>query len=397
MPNSIDSSGLTVKTLTEIVNDLTTGMQTIYGSDINVESSSPDGQMINLFAQAAIDNLEVLADAYNVLNPEAAYGAALDNVVSFSGITRTGATYTTAPVSITTDRALTLNGQDALIADPAAIVYSVKDDTGNLFELVTTKVFAVAGTDSLTFKAQAPGAVLVAPNTITEQNTSILGVTAVNNPTVSGLSQGLDEETDAALKIRRAKMYKLPALGPADAVRAAILDVVGVVDAIVVENDTAGTVDSVPAHSIYAIVNPGSDASLATDIATAIYTKKSAGCGMYGAVTKSLTRVNGETVTMKWGAAVAQDLYIQFSILPKHPADTFDEVYIKDQLAAALTYKLGDNPTIGDIIIAMATIAPNAIVSSPGVSRTAGSYTDVITPTAAVNYFTVSAANIDIP
>ena len=396
MPNTIDSAGLTIKTLSEIVGTLTAGMEAIYGADINVESSSPDGQMINLFAQAAIDNLEVLADTYNIFNPEAAYGVALDNVASFSGIVRTGATYTTAPVSITTDRALTLTGQDALIATPAATVYSVKDTTGNIFELVTTNVFGAAGTASLTFKSQAPGAVSVLPNTITQQNTSILGVTAVNNPTVSGLSQGLDEETDVALKIRRAKMYKLGSVGAADAVRSALLNIVGVTDAIVVENDTVGTVDSVPAHSIYPIVNPGSDAGLATAIATAIYNKKAAGCGMYGAVTKSLTRVNGETVVIKWGAAVAQDLHIAFTIIPKHSVDTFDTALIKTQLVAALVYKLGENPTIGDIIVAMATINPNAIVSAPGVSRTAGSYTDVITPTLTVNYFTVSAANITI-
>ena len=51
MPNSFDANGLQTVTQSEIVDNLTSEFQEIYGEDINVESNSPDGQIINTFAQ----------------------------------------------------------------------------------------------------------------------------------------------------------------------------------------------------------------------------------------------------------------------------------------------------------------------------------------------------------
>ena len=38
MPNQIDSNGIQIQTLQDILNDLTTGFKQIYGDDINVDS-----------------------------------------------------------------------------------------------------------------------------------------------------------------------------------------------------------------------------------------------------------------------------------------------------------------------------------------------------------------------
>ena len=54
MTDSIGSTGITINTLPTLVNDLTSNFQSIYGSDINVNSNSPDGQIINIFSQAGI-------------------------------------------------------------------------------------------------------------------------------------------------------------------------------------------------------------------------------------------------------------------------------------------------------------------------------------------------------
>ena len=394
MPNTLDATGLTVKTLTEITTDLTSGFQTIYGSDINVQSNSPDGQMINLFAQSAVDNLEVLTDVYNAMDPELATGVNLDKTAALNGVLRDPASYTTTPVLVTVNQALTLTGLDALIANPTALVYAVQDTNKNVFQLVTTHVFGAAGSATLTFQAQNPGAISVLPNTITEQNTPQLGVTDVNNPTVSGTSEGLDEETDLALKIRRAKMFKLAATGPADAVEAALLAVTGVTDAIVVENDTNGPVNSVPAYSLQCIVNGGA----AADIAAAIYSKKAPGCGLYGGQSYTLTRVNSLTIVIKYDIAVAEDLYIQFTATPIKTGLTFDNALVATQLAAYLNtiYRLGDAASIGDVIIAMQTVEPRIIVTACGVSKTNSNYADKITSTANLNYFVASDARITI-
>lgn len=403
MPNTLDSTGLTVKTLAEVTADLTTAMQGIYGADINVESNSPDGQLINIFSQAVADNLEVLVDVYNTVDPELATGVNLGKTLAMNGVTRDPATYTTTPVSITTNKALTLIGLDALIATPTAQVYSVQDANKNVFQLITTYVFGGAATASLSFQSEVPGAVYVLPNTITEQATPQLGVTVVNNPSVATTVVGVDEETDVAFKIRRARMFLLPATGPADAIQAALLapyDYLGTViqatDAMVVENDTSGTVGVIPARSIYCIVKNSGIAGHDIAIANQIYGKKMPGCGLYGGETEIIARTNGQSFTAKWDWAVAEALYIHFGITPKTTGVTFDNAVVAAQLAAALVYVLGQTATIGDVVVAMNTLFPTAIVTSCGVAVTDVAGTDTVAPSALKNYFTVSASNIHI-
>lgn len=392
MATELTALGLTISTLQELVDELTAEMQAIYGADINVDPNSPDGQMINIFAQAAEDILEVLLDSYNTFSVQGAYGTTLDQRVALNGIARRQGTYTLTDVSVTTNQALTLTGQDALISDPTATVFTVQDDNGNQFQLIDTYVFASADTQSLAFKAVDIGAVETTPNTITNQSTTVLGVTAVNNPTPA-TSVGVNEETDAQLKIRQAASFSLASTGPADAVEAALQATADILDAYVLENFTNAEVNTIPAHSIWAIVLGGTDA----DIAQAIYSKKGIGCGLKGSQSYTIARPNGNGYVAKWDTAVAQPLYIEFSIQGRVAGTAFDADFLADALAEALNpYKLGQNPTIGDVISAMITISPTGYLTNVGVSTDGLTYFEVVTPTTAINYFTVDAANIDI-
>ena len=265
MTSSLGPTGLMVDSLNTIIANLTASLQAIYGPDINVNSNSPDGQLINIFAQNVEDLLELLESVYNTFGYETAYGTQLDNRLAILGLARQQGTYTTTPVSITTHQALTLYGLDQTV-NPA---FSVADNAGNQYQLVTTYSFGSAGTESLTFQAVNIGAVQVTANTITNQATTVLGVTAVNNPTTSGTVTGVNEETDTQYKVRAAQSFALASTGPADAINAQLLNTPGIVDASVIENYTGSTVGGVPAHSIWCIVRGGT----AIDIAQAIYAK----------------------------------------------------------------------------------------------------------------------------
>jgi uncharacterized phage protein gp47/JayE len=391
MPNTLDTNGLTTKTLAEILSDLVTQMQTIFGTDINVNSNSPDGQLLNIFAQVTIDMLEVLTNVYNSFGIDTAYGVQLDQRVALNGVTRNQGTYTIQNVLVTASQAVTLTGLDALIANPNASVFTVSDNTGNQFQLITTYSFAGAGSQSLAFQSAVIGAVLTTQNTITNQVTITSGITSVNNPTVA-TQTGVNEETDAALKIRHAKMFLLASICPADSVRAAMLAVSGCIDAYVVENTTNGTVNSVPAHSIWCIANGGTD----KDIATAIYMKKSAGCGMFGSSTYAITRPAGNSMTISFDRALTQNLYIHFSIVAINGTDNFDNTAVKNSLVAALIYKLGQRANIGGVISAMLAIAPNGYLTGVGVSTDNISFTDAVTTSDSQHYFVVLATNITI-
>jgi uncharacterized phage protein gp47/JayE len=389
MSSTLDANGLVVETTDDIATAIVTALKTIYGDDINLASNSPDGQMVGIYSQASSDQLDLLMDIYNMFSVDSAYGVGLQRLVALNGMTLRPGTYTTTPVGITTDRALTLPGMDQAVVTPFQI-----RDANNTWTLISSYVFGAAGTQALVFQCTEMGPISPLPNTINSQATPTLGVIAVNNPTISGTVLGQDEETDPDLRSRHARSFFLASSSPADAVEAGLLSIADVTDAVVIENDTNGTVDGIPAHSIWATVVGGTDA----EISTAIYSKKAPGCGTYGAVSAVVIRPNGQGATMYWDIGVEEDLYVQFGLISSVPGITFDEDLIKQQLTAAMVnfWKLGKTATIGDIVRAMYIIEPRAILTSIGVSSDGMSYSDTVSPTSAKYYFTLSAANINI-
>lgn len=462
MPNILDANGLQVATVPEITLALQTGFQGIYGDDINVEANAPDGQMIGIMAQLDSDLLRLLVQVYASFSPDSAFGTTLDQRVAISGIQRKAGSYTLAHVQIEVSQAVTLIGQDALIANPSVTVFAVQDDAGNIFQLVTTKAFGAAGTATLVFTSIVIGAVQTLPNTINSITTTQFGVSlcanpsftvattgnvssgfpqVTNIPTTAGMTPGmkvaatsnipngslilsvdsltqitldmnstgtatglaitvstppdvigLPEETDPQLKVRRARSFALQAVSPSDAIRAALLNIADITDAFIVENNTNGTVAGVPAHAINVIVNGGTSA----EIAQAIYAKKSSGCGMSGALSANVTRPQGTPFTALWDAAVSQPLYIRATLTPRISGQTFDVNADEVLLAAALQYKMGQSPSIGDVVQAMAVIEPLAILSIVDVSDDGFTWVTVVSPTLAKNYFLASAANITL-
>lgn len=387
MPNQIDSYGLQVKSNAELVTQITDALKLVYGADINVDSDSPDGQFIGIMAQVMTDMLELLLTTYNTFDPDEASGTVLDKRVAINGITRTAGTYTLTEVSITTDRSLNLVG----LSDPAnGTPFTVADGNGNEYYLIDN-VSLTAGTTSLNFRAKNIGAVEVLQNTITNQVTITLGVTLVNNP-LAPTSIGINEESDVALKIRRTKSYFLQAVGPADAILAALLEVAGVTDAVVLENDTGAPVSGIPAKSIWAIVENGDD----DDVAQAIYAKKTVGCGTFGAETITVTRPNAQTIDINFDRPLYEDLYIEFAMTPIIPGRVFDLDYIKEQLVLAMQFGIGTGTDNNAVIQQLFIIEPGAIYTQVGISLTSSGYTETLGNTDKQSKFTLSVANIDI-
>ena len=142
--DTLDRNGLTLKTLPEIVADLEAGVKLIYGDDVNVAPDTPDGQLLNILAQACIDIRELLQDVYASFDPDQAEGTVLDQRVAINGIRRNGGTFTVTPIDITVDRSVTLTGMDAAESEleiPIG-VYTVKDDAGTQFTSCANNRFA---------------------------------------------------------------------------------------------------------------------------------------------------------------------------------------------------------------------------------------------------------------
>lgn len=389
--STLTQVGLSIESNPNIVLFLQDAFRFIYGADINVDSNSPDGQLIGILAQSTTDFLELLLATYNLAAIATSYGTRLDQLVALNGIQRKQGTFTQAQVLVTANAAVTVPGQDQTAITP----FTVADNAGNQFQLVASHVFSGAGSATLTFQAVDIGQVETTANTITNIITSTLGVATVNNPSTASDAIGVNEETDAQLKVRQAQSFTLGETGPSDSMESALRNIPDVVDAIVIENNTSAPVNTVPAYTVWPIVNGGTP----EEIAQAIYSKKSPGTPMKGSITQLIIRPNGQTFLAQWDVAISQPLFIAFSIIWRGP-QVFSNATLIAALAIALEYKLGQNPNIGDIVQAMIVIAPTAIVTinsaTEGVSVDGSTWESLVSPDTAQKYFTVSEGNISI-
>lgn len=391
MPNTIDANGLTIKSLSEIITEILNGtgsypgFYAIYGNQINVGPNSPDGNMINIFAQSAIDMEEFCAEVFASFDPDQATGVVLDQRCAINGVVRRGATYTIQPVLVTVGQAVTLQGLDTSPLSP----FTVSDAAGNRFFLVSTAAFGGAGSQTLTFQAAQLGPILTTLNTINQITTPTLGVLTVNNPGAP-TTVGISEETDAALRIRRANSVSLPSKGYLEGLLGALLDTDGVTQAIVLENDTNATVGTIPGHSIWCIVLGGSD----DDVAHAIYVKRNAGCGMKGSVTVNVPQIDETTFPIQFDRPTSENLWIEFDVVAITGA--IDEDYIRAQLLARLSYNIGQSADTATIVALVKLISPNASIEGEGVSADGVTYVSLLAPTA-INYqFVLTAPKIII-
>jgi len=336
MPDIIDESGITVSTLPETVARLTTGMQAIYGADINVDSNSQDGQMINLYAQVAQDIRELAVEIFNSFDPDVARGSVLDQRVTINNIERRGGTFSLISIDIVTDRTVSLQGVDANYDDINAVGFTVQDAVGNRFILVDSETF-VAGTYSRNFRAQQLGAVNVPVNTVTQQATVVQGVVSVNNPSAL-IEIGANEEIDRNLRIRRQRSPSLSSNGFLNGLEAGVGALQNVTDVKAYENvDDIVDANGIPAHGTWLIVEGGAN----TEIAQVYYSKKSYGSNMKGAVSVNITTPSGGVFVAKFDRPTIENLYVRFDIKRTISTATFDQALIKQLIVSEIAYSIG--------------------------------------------------------
>lgn len=390
MPNIIDANGLQTATREELVTQYTTDFQTIYGPDVNLDQDSPDGQMINIFIQSVLDLSDLLRQIYNGFDPDLAVGVTLDERVAINGIQRQAGTFTITNITVVTSQALNLYGLD----QDTQPVFTVSDNAGNLWELQETENVPGSGTYVLIFQAAVPGAVLTTPNTITVPVTIVLGVTSVNNPTTY-TSLGINEETDAAFKIRRQRSVSIASQGYLKGLLAALENINGVTSAFVYENNSnAIDVDGVPGHSIWVIV-AGTGAP--EEIANAIYQKRNAGCGMFGDIEYEVTQVDSTVFLVKWSDVESEELFIKFTATSIDGINLPNIAAIRSGLVESFVPGVFQEVDINHLATKVQDIDPNCLVTDAGFGLTAlGPFTNTLTPSAKNKQFSLQAPDIII-
>ena len=388
--NYVDSTGLVLQSLADIVTELETGFKTIYGSDINVDPNSPDGQMINLFAQSKIDILDCISQVYGSFSPTSAVGVALDQRCALNGVYRQGAVKTIVPVNITFDRQTFLVGED----DLSGLPFTVSNAGGDKFYLIDGFTGAT-GITGQPFRAAIAGAISCPSGSIGKIETITLGVTGVNN-SLTPTTVGVDEETDASLRYRRALSTAQPSQGYIAGLKSAILALDNVTHCEVYENVTdAIDGNSITPHSIYVVVEGGTDA----DIADVIYRKRNAGCGMTGSTSVPVDIGNGFDLTVKFSDTTLQNLYITLalkSLDSDYVINSAEQILIKAYIADNVDYGINQIADYSAIAALVKNEYPLAVIVSGYLGTTGATGAAYMAPTTISSRWVADAARITL-
>ena len=262
---TISSTGITAPTYPEILADIQSRFQSIYGSDIYISPDSQDGQLLAVIAQAIYDANQQTIAAYNSFNPDYAVGVGLSTLVKINGITRRSSSLSTAV------------GDVGGVAGTPIVNGSVKDTAGNVWMLPALVTIPPAGTISVTVTAVEAGDVRAAAGTINIINTPTYGWQTFVSTTDAVAGDPI--ETDAELRLRQTASTALPSVTPLGALYGALANLSGVDRLALYENPTS-LVDAngLPAHSICAVMDGGT----VDDVAETIGQRKTPGAATHG-------------------------------------------------------------------------------------------------------------------
>lgn len=261
----ITADGFKAPSYSEIFDYFKSKAQEIFGTDINLDSDTQDGQLLAIFALAISDVNSAAQSLYWAYNPNTATGIALDSAVKTNGISRRVATHSQVNLKI-------IGQAGTVITNGTAI-----DTAGNKWLLPATVTIPLSGEVTATATAEKTGSVTAAAGSITRIGTPTLGWQTVTNDDPA--TAGTAVESDAELRARQALSTMQPSTGLWDGIIGSVRQIDGVTSVSGRHNDTGTTSgDGIPAHTIALVVDGGD----ATEIAEVIYAKKSQGVSTYG-------------------------------------------------------------------------------------------------------------------
>ena len=323
----------------------------LFGSTANLSVRSPLGIFLRIFAWFAGLTWQLAEDVYNSGFIDTAAGVSLARLGAFIGIRVLAAQKATGSITITGDAGATIYA--------GFIVQARNNQRFVTLEDVTIGSSGTATVPIQAFEAGPDGN--VAAGTIDTVVTPLAAAISVTN--AAATVGGRNRETDQEFRERYLSSVDKPGGSNTDAIRAQLLEVPGIVTAVVWENETDETdSDGLPPHSIEAIVYGGLDA----DIAQAIFRRKAAGIQTSGSSSIAVIAKSGQSINIKFSRPTTVAVYIQIKNLETNsdfPGDGQDR--IKEALVEYIGGDVRGGLTIGSDVLYMAL--PGVILSVPGV------------------------------
>lgn len=241
----------------------------------DLDPSTPDGLKAAHDAEIFSAMDENMLRAYNSKDSEKARGIELDMICAISGVVRKQGTRS--------DVTIRFYGNSGALVLSGAIVES--ETSGERWTVEQTYTVLPSGYIDAQAFASRVGPTVANTGTLTKIVTVMSGITSCNNLAPANL--GLEKQADNSLRIERRRAVGKPGSNQLDAMYAEIIGTKDVRRVAVYNNPTSvATVSDrnphgLPAHSIAAIVDGGSD----DDVAMSIYLKLNPGPQLYAAAT----------------------------------------------------------------------------------------------------------------
>lgn len=314
---TITDKGITTETLPEIQARLESKFREIYGQDINLDPSTPDGQWLGIISQELANCNEVISGIVRMLNPYTATGRWLTDRALYAGVVRRGAQYSRVDGLIVT-------GSKGVVLPLGMIM---RDSNGNKW--VTERQYRLndLGSAEISARSQEVGIFELSTGDTLDTESLIVGIDKI---TASKKSvNGSEEETDGELLIRFMKSHAINNEDDSAGIQAAVSALPDVKECIVYENFTGVTDEKgVPPHSVNVVVVGGDN----HDIAKAIIRKKKGGCGMMGESSETV-EISGLPRVAKFDRATEKRITVNVTIKRVEMFTDYDETATKQSLS----------------------------------------------------------------
>jgi len=298
----LTDKGYQRRTYDEILTDKIQRAKELLGEDIDTSDQSVLGKYIRINAYDQATAEEEIEQVYFARFPHTASGQSLDRLCVFAGISRNPATSAEYSVKVTGTAGHTI---------PAGFLFATDTDV----TYWTTEDYTIGedGTCMGRVLCTEPGSIgnlsnasaifrIVNPDARVE---SVQGVAI--------LTAGVDEESDADLRLRFSSAVEGGGSCNENAIRAAILRVPTVQFATVISNNTDETdAEGRPPHSFEAYVLGGEDYE--QDIAAAIFDKRPIGIQTVGQKTVTIIDVCGNERVVNYSPAEKVQIRVKATI-----------------------------------------------------------------------------------
>jgi uncharacterized phage protein gp47/JayE len=308
-------AGLVLPTESAILTGVQADINAAFGGGVNPALETPQGQLASSTTAIIGDKNDLFALYVNQVDPDFASGRMQDAIGQIYFIDRKPATPTSVIATCT-----------GLVNTPIPVGAQAKASDGNLYVCTQAGTIPVGGSIDLAFACAVDGPISCPAGSLNKIYQSIPGWDTISNAADGAV--GANVESRADFEFRRKQSVALNAVNSLQSIYANVLNVTDVLDAYVTENTTGSPItvggQTLVPHSIYVAVVGGA----ASDIAMAIWNKKSLGASYNGNTSFTVTDTSGydfpfPSYVVTWETPVALPILfaVQIANNPGLPAN----------------------------------------------------------------------------